>query len=256
MEQPKVQIALIIIITILSFDNEVNAQVKIGDNPATINSSSLLELESADKGILVPRMTKAQKDAISSPATGLLVFQTDSTPGFQCYSGAAWEIMLMDTSKTFTKSRNLGIAGKGVGVTKTTTVTIDNTIGEQFSIDDELFFAVSDPIDYSGGDVLVTVDFISMGAETGKTVRWNMAYKVHQPFTVVSGTTGTLDSGDLALDATQYAEQDVVFTIPEADLVGAEAIHFKVIRVDIGAGSDPSASPAVIHCSVRYNSTR
>ena len=36
-----------------------------------------------------PRMTQTQRDAIASPATGLLIYQTDNTPGFY-YDGAAW----------------------------------------------------------------------------------------------------------------------------------------------------------------------
>jgi len=35
-------------------------------------------------------MTKTQRDAIVSPATGLLIFQTNSTPGFYYYSGTVW----------------------------------------------------------------------------------------------------------------------------------------------------------------------
>lgn len=256
MNQNKAQILLIIISLFFSFGNESIAQVKIGDNPATINNSSLLELESTDKGILIPRMTSAQRNAISSPTMGLLVFQSDSTSGFYYYNGTAWEIIISDVSKTYTGGRDLNVVGKGVGSTKTTTVLVDNTVGEQFSIGDELYFDVADPVDYVGGDLLVYFDFISMGAETGKTIRWNLEYKIHMSGTVVSGTTGILDSGDLALDPTQYMEQDIVFTIPESELVGAEAIHFKLIRVDIGTGSDPATHPSVLHCNVRYNSFR
>src|SRR3982750_1267862 len=54
------------------------------------NTSSLLEIKSTNKGFLAPRMTKAQRDAIASPATGLLIFQTNSTPGFYYYDGSAW----------------------------------------------------------------------------------------------------------------------------------------------------------------------
>ncbi len=55
----------------------VCAQVKIGDNPATIDASALLEMESTDKGLLTPRMTTAQRTSITSPALGLIVFDTD-----------------------------------------------------------------------------------------------------------------------------------------------------------------------------------
>jgi hypothetical protein len=54
------------------------------------NASSLLEVRSTTKGVLIPRMTLTQRNAIASPATGLLIFQTNSTPGFYFYSGSAW----------------------------------------------------------------------------------------------------------------------------------------------------------------------
>lgn len=52
-------------------------QVKIGDNPGTIDPSALLEMESTTQGVLVPRMTTAQRVSIASPANGLLVYDTD-----------------------------------------------------------------------------------------------------------------------------------------------------------------------------------
>ena len=65
-----------------------NAQIGIGTN--TPNASAKLDVTSTDKGFLPPRMTAAQKTAIATPATGLLVFQTDGTPGFYYYTGSAW----------------------------------------------------------------------------------------------------------------------------------------------------------------------
>jgi hypothetical protein len=35
-------------------------------------------------------MTKTQRDAISSPATGLMIYQTDNTPGLRVYNGTNW----------------------------------------------------------------------------------------------------------------------------------------------------------------------
>lgn len=62
----------------------------VGFGTASPNTSSMLDITSTTKGLLIPRMTAAQKNAISAPATGLLIFQTDGTSGFYYYNGAAW----------------------------------------------------------------------------------------------------------------------------------------------------------------------
>jgi hypothetical protein len=53
-------------------------------------SSAILQSDSTTKGWLPPRMTKTQRNAISSPATGLVVWQTDNTPGLRSYNGTHW----------------------------------------------------------------------------------------------------------------------------------------------------------------------
>lgn len=52
-------------------------------------ASAILELSSVSRGLLLPRMTTAQKTAISTPATSLLVYDTDLA-SFQYYTGSAW----------------------------------------------------------------------------------------------------------------------------------------------------------------------
>ena len=76
---------------LLLFSIAVKAQVGIGT--ASPNSSAQLDISSSDKGILIPRMTAAEVGAITSPATGLLVFQTDDTPGFYFYNGTIWTLL-------------------------------------------------------------------------------------------------------------------------------------------------------------------
>ncbi|NQY28399.1 MAG: hypothetical protein HRT69_02900 [Flavobacteriaceae bacterium] len=67
---------------------KANAQVGIGTT--TPDASSILEIQSNIGGILIPRMSEAQKLAIVSPATGLLVYETDTAPGFWYYNGTVW----------------------------------------------------------------------------------------------------------------------------------------------------------------------
>ena len=68
-----------------------SAQVGIGVPTANIDASAQLEVASTNKGFLAPRMTETQKNAITSPAAGLLVYQTDGTTGFYYYDGSAWK---------------------------------------------------------------------------------------------------------------------------------------------------------------------
>ena len=53
----------------------------VGIGSPTDDASALLNLTSTTKGVLFPRMTQAQRLAIGSPTDGLLVYQSDNTPG-------------------------------------------------------------------------------------------------------------------------------------------------------------------------------
>ena len=64
------------------------AQVGVGTT--TPDASSALDITSTTKGLLIPRMTETQRDAISSPANGLMIYQTDGTVGFYYYNGSSW----------------------------------------------------------------------------------------------------------------------------------------------------------------------
>jgi hypothetical protein len=77
------------------------AQVGIGTN--TPAPSAQLDVTSTERGFLPPRMTTAQRDLIASPATGLLVFQTDNTAGYYFYDGTAW-VGLVASSATSSSS--------------------------------------------------------------------------------------------------------------------------------------------------------
>lgn len=68
----------------------IDSNKNIGINATSINSSAKLQVDSTTQGVLFPRMTTTQKNAISSPATGLVVY--DSTLNkLAVYNGSAWE---------------------------------------------------------------------------------------------------------------------------------------------------------------------
>ena len=66
---------MFLVFLFLLFGFIANAQVGIGT--ITPNSSSILDLTSTTQGLLTPRMTTAQRTAITTPADGLIVYDTD-----------------------------------------------------------------------------------------------------------------------------------------------------------------------------------
>jgi hypothetical protein len=70
------------------FNVTSGGQVGIGNSSPA--ASAKLDIVSTTQGVLLPRMTKTQRDAISSPATGLMVYQTDNTPGLRVWNGTNW----------------------------------------------------------------------------------------------------------------------------------------------------------------------
>jgi len=76
--------------TWVATSNLYNSGTAVGIGTTSPNASAALQVSSSSQGVLLPSMTLAQRDAITTPATGLLVFQTDNTPGFYYYNGTAW----------------------------------------------------------------------------------------------------------------------------------------------------------------------
>ena len=119
----KILLTIIVFCTIQSF-----AQVGIGTtNP---HASSILDLNSSNQGFLVPRLTTAQRDAIASPANGLMIYNT-TISCFEFFNGISWQSLCNTTiepsissipcSAPFTVSP-LGNGVAGLPYNKTVTV--------------------------------------------------------------------------------------------------------------------------------------
>lgn len=79
-----------ILVSFFSVFSLTIAAQNVGIGTLTPDASAQLDISSTTKGMLVPRMTMAQRDAIVSPATGLIIYQTDNTPGYYYFAGAIW----------------------------------------------------------------------------------------------------------------------------------------------------------------------
>jgi hypothetical protein len=110
-----------------------NGSGHFGSNTAA-NASAVLQATSTTKGFLPPRMTSTQRGNISSPAVGLLVYQTDGTEGTYEYTSGGWRIINAAAgggSGTVTSvsvvSAN-GFAGSVATATTTPAITLSTTI--------------------------------------------------------------------------------------------------------------------------------
>lgn len=80
-------------LTMVIGKNAMAQNVAINASGTAANTSAGLDVDFTNKGFLLPRVTAAQRAAIASPATGLIVYQTDAGTlgsGFYFYNGSAW----------------------------------------------------------------------------------------------------------------------------------------------------------------------
>jgi hypothetical protein len=79
----------------------------VGVGTLSPDSSALLDIQSTAKGLLIPTMTQTQMQAIHTPATGLLIFQTDHTSGFYYNAGTpatpSWQPLAPPSNQTVWK---------------------------------------------------------------------------------------------------------------------------------------------------------
>jgi len=85
----------------------VKAQVGIGVSTANLNPSAQLEVSSTTKGLLPPRMTTVQRNAIANPAAGLIIYNL-TTHVLEYYREVeGWtSFAISNTSTTTTTGRN------------------------------------------------------------------------------------------------------------------------------------------------------
>ena len=88
---------LIVLLTLSYISNSIHAQsMGISNSTITPDPSSILEMRATDKGMLIPRMTTAERDGISSPATGLMMYNT-TTNQFNFFNGTYWAVSVSGT---------------------------------------------------------------------------------------------------------------------------------------------------------------
>jgi len=86
-------VSILTMLLIVLGTNNIMAQVAVNTDGSIPSTSAMLDVSSTDKGILIPRMTEADRDLIGSLVEGLMIYQTDGTAGFYFYNGTAWVVV-------------------------------------------------------------------------------------------------------------------------------------------------------------------
>ena len=200
---------------------------QVGININTPDASSALDIESTTGGILIPRMTEAQRDAIVLPALGLMIYQMDEISGFYFYDGNAW-----------TK-----INGSNATITAGTGVTVSSgkvSIGQAVGVSDNVTFGEvsATTFDIGGADIASTAAELNIldGGTTASTV-------------TLSGTDGIVINDDgvmkqaLVSDISTYTNANISLTdtsITNAKLANS-SISYGGVELSLGNIDDTPA---------------
>ena len=101
--------------------------VGIGTNAP--GASALLDISSVTKGVLIPRMSTAQRDAIASPATGLQIYNT-STNALNFYNGSSWQVLGTAGAGVTAVTAGAGLLGGTINSTGTIDIDVGTTNGK------------------------------------------------------------------------------------------------------------------------------
>jgi uncharacterized protein (TIGR02145 family) len=135
----KIAVLFIPSMLLVSFCALGQMRQKIGSNDTNIAASATLEIESTTTGFLPTRMTYLQRNAIVSPAAGLIVWCTNCSAGeLQVYNGTSWTNLIggaasapitvaTPTYQGVSVISSTGIGYNGVAVPAASTITVQVT---------------------------------------------------------------------------------------------------------------------------------
>ena len=209
MKNSTILIGLVLFIYFPVFSQTGVAINKDGSAP---DASAILDISGTDGGMLIPRMTSAQRTSLSSPATGLLVYDIDSTR-FYYYDGvwitianphqlggtsnyAEFEddgtLVFYGSSITYEDIQIPALAAKANDNPPTLSTfrgsVVTYSFGEQNAQNEEqVFFNVQIPHSWNEGTTLYPHIHFSCGTTSADSVRWGLEYT----WANVNGSFGT-----------------------------------------------------------------
>jgi hypothetical protein len=154
---------------IVTNDTQTIAGAKTFNNSVAVGAvsstpSAVVEITSTTQGFLLPRMTAAQRIAISSPVSGLSVYQTDDISGFYYFDGSVWKQSLGIVSSG---TNGQVLTADGAGNATWTTASLSSSSGNIHTIGES----------YGGGIVFYVYDdgqhgLIAATSNQSSGIRW------------------------------------------------------------------------------------
>ncbi len=216
------------------------AQVKIGDNPGTIDANSLLEMETTNKGFLPPRVTLSSLSTVS-PLTGtvpagMTVFNgSGSLPvGFYYWTGSEWKkldngyhnLVVKSANATLLKNENFVLASNDITLTLPVVTNADN--GLQITIKNYGSYTDLVTVEGSGG---ATVDGLTSTTLTRYVGKSFIAYGGNW---VVKHGTNAQEDHILDVDESgSWATVDEAIAFLELHMTGPSVIRLADETVSI-----------------------
>lgn len=224
----------------------VSAQVKIGDNPTTIDANSLLELESTNKGLLPPRVALNDVNS-ATPLTapipaGMLVYSSGGTlaDGYYYWDGGKWvafiavgepSITSKTATTTLTKSETFVVASNDITL----------TLPAITAADDGLSITIKNVGTYTDEvDVVPSGSSTIEGSSISKHFRW-----IGKTYVAVNGNwiiKGNEERDDNVFDVTpsgSWTTIDEILAFLDLHMVGPSVVK-------LVAGDYPISSTQVI----------
>ncbi|MEQ9305742.1 MAG: hypothetical protein RJQ14_17645, partial [Marinoscillum sp.] len=173
--------------TAIVVDNNLN----VGIGTASPDASAAFEISSTEKGLLIPRMTAAERDAISSPATGLLIYNTDDNE-INKYDGSNW----LGESRTLTQVLATGADAGSTVITNLADPSNAQDAATKAYVDSQVS---SNSYENGNGNFVIQEEAGSaaIDQENAGSSTWSGQYEAGQSFT--AGISGTLTKIGLKL---------------------------------------------------------
>jgi hypothetical protein len=169
-----------------------NNNVGIGTN--TPNASAALEVQSTTQGMLIPRMTATQRALIATPATGLMVYQSDAPAGFYFYNGTAWTILGATGPQGATGNTGATGAQGPIGLTGATGVAGVNGQGVPIGGSANQVLSKIDGTNYNTQWVAPTSPFFKVSTANANHIIYNSSANYGKNF-IVNGDSVNTNGG-------------------------------------------------------------